>query len=814
MADTPQDNPKAIVQKWIKELDAVENSKSQKAFENIGERIVKNYRNADSLVAYDSNNKPNSVRVMLNILWSNVKILKPIYFCRLPKVQVDRVFKDSDKVGAFSCEIAERATEFQILRQQDKAKYAIAAAVEDRLLPGRGQVWLRYAAEFEEEQPEGGIEPIIDEDSSPIKVPKPNSEKVEIDPLNWLDYLESIARNQYEVRWRSRKLRYSRAELIDEFGEEIGKAVPLNFNPTAKRKMSREDEEIIKQAEVYLIQDLTTKTFYWINKDYLNGPLKMLKDPLRLEGFFSCPRPLLATTTTDSTYPTPDFKIYEKLADEADNAFRRLADMVDCVRYVGATSSAFTKDVKNVLKLGNGNLWPVDNWANWVEKGGFKGVMDWLPFDNAIAAIPVLAQHLDYILGKIDLILGIPDIVRGNSDAQESASAIQQKSHWILSRVQEDQQEVQRFCREICSKICEIIFEPGLFSDETIAMQIGLNQMSEEKQAMFPDALALLRDDRLRTFRIDIETDSTIAADDENNINNWKTYLESIQAIMGQLETVKQYQPEFLKPMLESCMGAVRVLRTGRAVEGAWEQALDEIDQNAKQAAANPQPPPPDPALIQAQAYAQDLQMKAQNSQQESAMKMQIEQMKSQSAMQDAQIKEQELQLKFQEMQNKNNIDMQTLQQGYEKIQLDFEVKTKDLEVKGLKIQSEAEMQKMGHDLEQFREQFNAVVATKRLELEKFATLAAEKDRLLQAAKHDSEQRMQALQMVHEHALQAKDISHNLEITKIAAKPATAHTGSKTIRIKRNPVDGSMDGKIIPDKEGAKENKTEGGIEE
>ena len=47
-------------------------------------------------------------------------------------------------------------------------------------------------------------------------------------------------------------------------------------------------------------------------------------DPLELENFFPCPRPLYATLTSDSLEPVPDFSLYQDQAKELDSLADKL----------------------------------------------------------------------------------------------------------------------------------------------------------------------------------------------------------------------------------------------------------------------------------------------------------------------------------------------------------------------------------------------------------------------------------------------------------------------------------------------------------
>jgi len=407
--------PEGCVLRWLKELSLVKDSKAQKSFEKTGEHIVKVYRNSgeDDGTFRDESSMG---RVMYNVLWSNVQVLKPSLYSHMPKVVAERTFKDSDPIGRLAALGAERATHYMLLSQQDRFNYGVRASVEDRLLPGRGQMWLRYTADFEVQTPpelglEGDDEAEIDPDQTggmpeesaeAIEVPKPNSEKVLADYVFWQDYFEATARTPFEVRWRARRTYMTRAQCIKRFGEDIGKAIELNHNPTSKRKKyDGEDREFFQQAEVFEIWNEDDKCVYWISEGYMEAPLDYVKDPLKLKDFWPCPMPLLATVTTDSTYPTPDFKIYERLAKELDAVTKRIQAMNDCVRFVGMHAASLSDEIKKMQNLNDGQSWPVANWAAFMEKGGLESAINWFPFERAVAAIGPLMQYQQALITQL-----------------------------------------------------------------------------------------------------------------------------------------------------------------------------------------------------------------------------------------------------------------------------------------------------------------------------------------------------------------------------------------------------------------------------
>lgn len=722
--------------KWWKRISGVLESKEQKAFERNGERIVKNYRNADCFE--DRRGEGGSTRVMYNVLWSNVQVQKPLLFARTPKVVIERRFKDPDPIGRLAALISERATEYMINSYKEKFNFAVKSAVEDRLLPGRGQVWVRYEADFEE--------------SEKGEATKAYSEKICVDYVFWRDYIHSQARNPYEETWRAKRVFMDREKLKKHF-PDCAKKVQLSTDK--RKKYSEEEVESLAEAEVWEIEDLNSKKRIWISEGYKDGLLKIEDDSLNLSGFFSTPCPLLATTTTDSSYPTPDYKIYERLADEADDVTKRLSSLVSMIRVIGVHAASFSEDLKNILDLEDGQTWPSKQWMQFAESGGFKGAIDWYPFERAVEAIQPLIAYREDLLTKIDLITGIPDFARGTTEVHVTAEAEQRKAEWVNLKAREKQVDVQRFCREIIQKITELIFEPGLFSDETIYLMAGIEQLYPEDQAMWQEALALLRDDKFRTFRIDIETDSTIAIDEKEQAQMSFEYLKAVTEMIGNIQQVSEARPEYLVPITQTALSAVRNLRSGRVIEASWERAMQEIEMQIEQAKQNPEQPPPDAALLQAQAYMFDVQQKGQ-----------IQQM---------------------EVGAKNAATQQDAMEA----QMKYDLEMRKLELEGQKLFSKDEMAKMEHQLEMFKQQFLQMLEAQKLEAEKYRIALTEREKLLEEERLRGAEAINAVKEMRENQKQAAS-------SESQAKPPTIHIhnggGSKEITMKRSP-DGSLVGR-------------------
>lgn len=142
-------------------------------------------------------------------------------------------------------------------------------------------------------------------------------------------------------------------------------------------------------------------------------------------------------------------------------------------------------------------------------------------------------------------------------------------------------------------------------------------------------AIKLLKDPLMRNFRIDIETDSTVAMDEATEKS---ARLEFVTAIGQFLEAAQQITAgpmgAELGPLLgEILLFAVRGFKVGTQLEGAIESAIEQMQTKAK----NPTPPPPDPAMVKAQAEAKLLEQEGQQNAQAHQMEMQRTQAEAQA---------------------------------------------------------------------------------------------------------------------------------------------------------------------------------------
>jgi hypothetical protein len=146
---------------------------------------------------------------------------------------------------------------------------------------------------------------------------------------------------------------------------------------------------------------------------------------------------------------------------------------------------------------------------------------------------------------------------------------------------------------------------------EDIAKQAqdAVNQIMEQiaklqAKPTIEQVMRLLRDDKLRPFILDIETDSTIAADEQAEKQSRTEFVTALGGMIQQFGPVMMAKPE-LAPMVGGLIKfALAPFRVGRELDGLIDEAVDNMGQ------ASNQPPPPNPDAIKAQADAEATKQK------------------------------------------------------------------------------------------------------------------------------------------------------------------------------------------------------------
>lgn len=667
----------APVSRWLAEIKAY--SKTFKGWHDRATNIIKRYRDERESDQEEFVKEPEH---RFNILWSNIQTLQPAIYSRLPEPDIRRRHKDKDTTGRAAATILERAVKTEM--EDAGFDEALRAARDDYLLTARGQVWIRYVPTYgeeakdriflqvdtdEEENPiyrdeEGNAveEPQFDDDGTPFTEGEPYrpvvSECIRFDHIAWESFGHTPAPtwNKVNAVWKLEHL--TRDQLIERFGEEKGKQVSLT---RAVAGTSEEDTknygDTFKRAEVYEIWDKRSGKVIWISPGYTSEPLDEIDDPLELEGFFPCPKPIYGTMTTDSLVPVPDYTQYRSQAEQIDKLTQRIALLTKALRVAGAYNAEFD-DLQKLISGSENTLIPVDNWAMFAEKGGVEGAISFLPIKEIGEVLTGLVQSREQLKQDLYEVTGISDIIRGQTDPKETFGAQRIKGQYAGMRIEDRQRAFARFARDAVRIGAEVMaeqFTPDMLMElsgwetseeaeahdraaqewqQAMAQQQQQQQMGQQMgqadrmgqrppsaREVFDQAIEVIRTDRTRGFTIDIETDSMVLEDEQEEKQSRIEFIQAATSFLKEAVPAAEQYPGLGTVLSEMLLFGIRGFKTGRTLEASFEQAMEDMQDNQGQ-----QQQQQNPEVMQVQAEIERKNAETQAQQQLKQAEFQAEQ--------------------------------------------------------------------------------------------------------------------------------------------------------------------------------------------
>jgi hypothetical protein len=592
------------------------------------------------------------------LMWSNIQTLQPAVYLKAPKPEVSRRFKDKDPVGRLASLGLERCAYFLNDRFQ---KHQVLKQVRDSyLVVGLGQARSFFDVAFEGDE---------------LAYAYPFSKYI-----HYCDYQESPARNEEEIRWKAFKSYMSRDELRERFGKKAANTSLTNSpkNWDEDRYGSR-PPSALKQAEVWELWHLESKMVFWFSPGKPDSFLDIRKNPLGLDKFFPCPKAVKATCSLGSIRPVPDFIYYEDQAKEIDQLTQRICALERMIRFAGVHNAAIAELGRIATESVENRLLAAKNWQFFSEAGGLKGNMDILPIAEMTEVLVQLYSARDAKIQDVYQITGISDIIRGQVNANETATASSGKIQFATLRLQDRQDLIANFGRDLMELELEIASKH--LPDDIFSEIAGVSQMEPKDQELWPYALELIRNDLLKDFRLDIETDSTIAMDEESQKQQRIELLNVSGAFIDKVAAASQNMPDMVPIAGEMLSFVMRTFKNGRQLEGVVDSWVDDIKAQIEQAKANPQPPPPDPAMLKVQQDGQKIQMEVRAEMQKATMAEQTKQAEFPVRQLEAEAKRQEMILKQQETQLKmQQVQLQREQIAFEREKLKTDIITTKIE--------------------------------------------------------------------------------------------------------------------------------------
>jgi hypothetical protein len=461
------------VTRWLTELDDA--GKREEKWRKEASRVVAIYEQ-EKAAAEDS----SATSADFNILYANTETLAPAVYNNTPRPVVKRKIDKENPLAIAATQVIKntlvaladtgdtRYTEFDELQK---------LAVQEALVPGRGLCRFSYDADFEKTLDQAGVE------QKRVKY-----ETVCGDPVPWDRVRFGYAKQWSHVPWMAYEHFMTREECVSTFGEEKGSKIKLTHSPSQDQDKENDnqgpaDAQGAKFAHIWEVWDKRTKKQIYLSEGFPTF-IQENDDPLGLEGFFNAPRPISFTPRIKSLVPNTLYLMYEAQAKELDDVTRRIGHLTRALKVRGMYDSTL-EGLDQLLSKPENTLQPVQNVAAMQSMGG--GALEksiWMmPLDTLVTALQQLYLNRQQVIGTIQKICGVADIMLGASQASETLGAQEMKQAWGTMRIKRMQKEVQRFSRACFRMQAELAAKK--FSVETFQQMTGLKfpRMAEKQQA-------------------------------------------------------------------------------------------------------------------------------------------------------------------------------------------------------------------------------------------------------------------------------------------------------------------------------------------
>jgi hypothetical protein len=659
-AKTAQD----FVAQWVQAIDAARDE--EKEWRNTAGEAMKVYR-------AEKGNKA----AKFNLFHSNIEIIVPSALNSMPVPDVRRRFGDADPVGKVVSEILERAISYCA----DVGKYdaKLKLALYDTTIAGRGGTRTRYVPTIEKD-PVLGVDRITGEELQSEFVPYKRFIR---GPGQTWDDVPWIAYEHFLPREEVAKLAPDLVDKIPFDHSAVGK------DGTAQRAADKTPAQF-RRAHFYEIWDKTKREVIFIAPDFKDGPAKVEPDPLGLKNFWPQPEPMQVVANVDGLVPVCPMSVYEGLLDDLNDISKRTAKLVKQLRprggYIGNNL-----DIKPMIEADDGEMVPLQGTEMMLANGtvNVNNLLTWFPMEPTILAIRELMAQREAVKQTIYEVTGIADIIRGASDPRETLGAQNLKAQFGSVRIRSLQAEVARYIRDDFEIKAELFAKR--FQPETLMAITGMVLLTEQQKqqaqqlaqanpqqaeqiaAQQPEILkamsepsldevmALMRSDKMRGYRVDIETDSTIQGDMSKFQAEMAAFLGGTAQYLQSIGPMVQQGAVPAEAAVELYAGFARNFRLGKAAE----DALDRLAEQARESAGQPD------QEKEGQANAEREKLAAQQQTEQAKIDLERERMAVEQANRDR-----EYQLKQYEIEAADSREREKMQREFEARQSEAAMKT------------------------------------------------------------------------------------------------------------------------------------------
>jgi len=643
--------------------------------------------------------------------WSDTQTLKPAIYSNIPKIIIKQKFSTDDPIARTASLLLERlgislielsdfeqaiekcALEFlNTNRTTSRIFYDSDIKTRTKRIPVYQQQ-IEPEIDPETEEPLGELQIFyVDENGNQIdeKEVKINEEgqmfqegqgeeeiideRIKLKALGYTECLISPkAQNESEIWWKAYKIRATKKEAIDRFGTEKAHLLGLN-----------DKEQKDQRVEYWEVWCKRNKKIYWLSEIKGGNFLDTQDDIYELENFFPSPKFIIDSAPTDSLFPVTDFTQTNHLYNQLHILAGRMEKLSRAIR----SRYIFDGAIPELQNLGSETYEAeglgVAGWQQITDKGGLRGVIDFWPVEDLVRSLNQCQQLFEQYKNQIYELRGIPDVIRGATDAAETAFAQRIKSRYASLRFSWKQRAFARFIADNIRLMVDMALH--IFSDDTLRELMGASFLDPEDQERFDQALLLLKSDKQRSIRLDIETDSTVLWVEEEQKQLKAELLQAVSSFVRETATMIKEDKNFAKPMMAVLYNYIKELRQGKEIEDEISQSFNQLLEQLNQL-------PPEENLEDPKIVAEQMRLEASRIEAEALL------IRAQSELQKAQLQSEIAQSELQMKQEALLVEREKIALEYQKIGAQSQIE--QIKAGAEQFKADAQIQKEAIDTEQ-----------------------------------------------------------------------------------------------------------------
>jgi hypothetical protein len=538
------------------------------------------------------------------------------------------------------------------------------------------------------------------------------NERICLEPMLYKDvYIDPNIRRWARCKRIAFECHYSEPEFKEIFGVRA-------FNDLSNPDIDPQDESQPKQQTIKVFEywDYYERECYWFAengsdfikpKGYMTpseyeenetGEVEALNGLYNLDNFFPCPPPLMMNSPTDEFWPVPEYLQLMEILDEIHSIFGRMMETTRAYRSRLLFDSSIEGLAEGIKEMPEAGAIGITNLTQaLVQAGGdIKNVAQYIPVDGIIQSLQQLYISLEQRLNTLWRMTATSDMLQGLAadNTQRTFGERQMTEKYALNQLEEPQRKMQEYVRDCYELITEMALKN--FKDESLEVYMMPSTLQPKDQENYRAALGMLKDNTKR-FRIDLETDSTIALNEQYDKQMRIELTTTLTSAIKEAAAVTESSPSLAVIMLHNVKYLIQGFRQGKLFQSEITEAIDNVIEQAEEAAMTATPPF-DKDQVMAQLAAQELKAKVDLDTFKAMNDNQLAQMQLAQTERLAGIKAQLESMKINAGSAKDNsqaqMDYQQLVAGITKSREELAFRREELMLEYQKVASEAEVAK------------------------------------------------------------------------------------------------------------------------